>query len=263
MSRTLPIAVLLTLAGASAAIAQEVQPPRFDAARYAPAPALPAPDLAAPDAAMVDRGPDAVAEPRQERSLLRTVLHTVGGAVVGGWVGFVGSQVALSDWDKETNGSFTSQRTAWVAGGVVAGVLGSRLFRGTSSPGAPPMEVIRPRGDRNILTREQIESSGASSVYDLVLSLRKDWLVPRGTQSFRESARGSGSGMGPGAQIATTPGQARVVVYLDDIRIGEVERMREILINDIMEITFVEPHEAAYRYGAGHGHGVIALKTIR
>lgn len=201
------------------------------------------------------------AEQREGRSFAATVLHTVGGALVGGWVGFVGSQVTLSDWDKETNGSFSSQRRAWVAGGMVVGILGSRLIGGASAPGRPVMEVRRPGSSRNLLTREQIESSGASNVYDLVLSQRKEWVVPRGTNSFQETARGSGSGMGADAKLVSTPGQAAVVVYLDDSRLGEIERMRELMINDIMEIRFIEPQEAAYRYGSGHSHGVIHLRT--
>ena len=227
MTRSLPIVLLLSLAAPSLATAQE--PPE--------------------------------AERREGRSLLATVLHTVGGAVVGGWVGFVGSQVTLSDWEKETNGSFSSERRAWVAGGMVVGILGSRLIGGTSAPGRPVMEVRRPASSRNVLTREQIEGSGASNVYDLVLTERKEWVVPRGTNSFQESARGSGGGMGPAARLSSTPGQAAVVVYLDDVRLGEIERMREIMINDIMEIRFIEPQEAAYRYGSGHSHGVIHLST--
>lgn len=215
--------------------------------------------MAAPSMSAAQEAP--VPEQREERSVLTTVLHTVGGAVVGGWVGFVGSQVTLSDWEKDTNGSFSSQRRAWVAGGMVLGVLGSRLIGGTTAPRSPVMEVRPPASSRNVLTRAQIETSGATSVYDLVLSERKEWVVPRGTNSFQESARGSGSGMGADARLISTPGQAAVVVYVDDVRLGEIERMREIMINDIMEIRFIEPQEAAYRYGSGHSHGVILLKT--
>ena len=154
------------------------------------------------------------------------------------------------------------ERAAWVAGGMALGILGSRLIGRTYAPGAPSLEVQRPRSSRNVLTRAQIESSGATNVYELVHTMRKDWLVPRGVNSFKESARGSGAGFGPAAQLSATPGKAAVVVYMDDMRLGEIERMRELLINDVMEIRFIEPQEAAYRYGSGHSHGVILLRTV-
>ena len=269
MNRHLPILLVASLAVPTLGAAQQAPERQFDAARYVAAPALSDLVEAAPLAratvvpmsAREAAGPQSHAVERRKRSFVGTVLHTLGGAVVGGWVGFVGSQVALSDWEKETNGSFSSERRAWVAGGMLVGILGSRLVGTTSNPGAPGVEMRRPRSERNVLTREQIESSGATSVYELVLSMRKEWLVPRGVNSFQESARGSGSGMGPGAQMNVQAGQPTVVVYMDANRIGEVDRMREIMINDIMEIEFIEPQAAVYRYGSGHAHGVILLKT--
>lgn len=267
MSRSLPILVALSLAAPQALAGQEASH-RFDAARHVPAAAVtppgiipPAPAPAAASAAADAR--EGVEQQRQGRSFLSSLLHTMGGALVGGWVGYVGSQVTLSDWEKEHNSAFNGERAAWVAGGAVVGILGSRLIGGTRAPGAPTLEVQRPRSGRNVLSREEIESSGAVNVYELVNSTRHDWLVPRGVNSIRESARGSGTGFGPEAQLSSTPGKASVVVYLDDLRVGEIERMREFLVNDIQEIRFIEPQEAAYRYGAGHSHGVILLKTVR
>lgn len=264
MSRLLHLLLLAVLAAPSLVSAQEAPRGRFDAARFVPAPVLPAlevaPVMTGAEAGQSERsGAEAAVDERARRSFLSTVLHTLGGAVIGGWVGFVGSQVALSDWDKDTNSQFSTERKTWVAGGMVLGVLGSRLMGGSSSAPAirPGVEVRRPRTSRNVLTREEIVASGANTVYELVTTQRKEWLVTRGTNSIRETARG----VGAGRTLTVTPGQAAVVVYMDDIRIGEVERMREFLITDIMEVEFIEPNVAAYRYGSGHSHGVILLKT--
>lgn len=259
--RSLPLVLLTALALPAPTTAQQQATDRFVAARFTPAPALPPAPVGAELATEVTRAERAVAaDAAPARSFFRRALHLVGGALVGGWVGYVGSQVALSDWEKETNSSFNDQRSAWVAGGVVVGLLGSRLIGGTTAPGRPVVDV-RPSGGRNVLTREQIITSGASSIFDLVSTQRREWLVTRGTNSFRESPRGSGGGMGPGASLNVEPGKATVVVYMDDIQLGGVEQMRNILISDIMEVRFIEPREAVVRYGSGHAHGVILLKT--
>ncbi len=257
MSRSLPLVVLALMALPAATAAQQAAA-RFDAARFAPPSVVPTAEPTAEPTARDGSVTDARAS---ERSFLTRALHFVGGAVVGGWLGYVSSQVALSDWEKETNSSFNEERSAWVAGGMIVGMLGSRLIGTTSTPRRPAVDVQRPRGERNVIEREQIASSGASSVYDLVTTLRREWLVTRGTNSMRESPRGAGGGIGPGASMQVAPGKATVVVYMDDIELGPVETMRDILINDIMEIEFIEPREATYRYGSGHTHGVILLKT--
>lgn len=260
MHRPLTLAACLSLLMPAAGTAQELSA-RFRssaspaAAGFAGTTApLRAAESVEPQSLEETRGPE-------DRSFLATALHTLGGALVGGWVGYVGSQVALSDWEKSSNGAFADERSRWVAAGMVVGIIGSRLIGGTAPPGPGSGEVLRPRPDRNVLGRTQIASAGARNVYELISTLRKEWLVPRGTNSFRETARGVGSGMGGGARLQSTPGQASVVVYMDGVRLGEIERMREILTDGIMEIRFIEPQEAAYRYGAGHTHGVILLNT--
>lgn len=278
MIRPLPILLLAVVALPAAATAQErassrfddaALAPRLDGAHFATTSPLPFTSMAAPsDAApgpvrerVGSRSFAAARTADGERSFLAKTLHLVGGAIVGGWVGYVGSQVALSDWEKETNGSFTEQRSAWVAGGMLMGLLGSRLIGGTTAPRSG-VDVLRPtRGGRNVITREDILASGAQSVFDLVTTLRREWLITRGTNSFGESPRGSGGGMGPGASIQVTPGQPKVIVYLDQVELGGIETTQDILTNDIMEIEFVEPREAVLRYGSGHTHGVIVLKT--
>ena len=261
MIRTSRFASLLLLLSTGALSAQEASH-RFDGALHSPAVLVAgAPADSERPAPAAPRAADESAERPAGRSFLSTALHTLGGALVGGWVGYVGSQVALSDWEKTHNGSFTSERSAWVAGGMVVGMIGSRLFGPTRAPVPGGIEVRRARSDRNILDRETIVSSSADNVYELVVTLRRDWLTTRGTNSIRESPQGSGSGFGPGAQITVTPGKETVVVYMDDIRLGHVDEMRKIMTADVQEIEFIEPHEAAYRYGAGHTHGVILLKT--
>ena len=189
---------------------------------------------------------------------LNRVLHTLGGALVGGWVGYVGAQVALSDWEKETNSSFRDQRLRWVAGGMAVGMVGSWVIGGTRSP--RPALPASPRGpgvDRTRIARAEIAGSDAADAYELVASLRPEWLRSRGVQSWAESTRGTADEDGAVVQ----PGRDRILVYMDDRRLGGVDELRSIAPSDLDHLEFIGPREATYRYGSGHTHGVILLST--
>lgn len=190
------------------------------------------------------------------------VVHAIGGALVGGWVGFVGAQVVHSDWDKSSNSALSSQRSAWVAGGAAIGILGSWLIGETGTPGPGPMDVQpQPMRGRNVITAKQIAESGAMNAYELINTLRKDWLQTRGTNSWGESARGSGSGSGGGAAMTVVPGRDKVIVYYDGIRLGGVDDMREIPVEPLTSVQFFDGRQATMRFGSGHAHGAILLST--
>lgn len=167
--------------------------------------------------------------------------HTIGSAMVGGWVGWVGAQVAVSDWEKAENGDLREQRTEWVAGGAVAAVVLSRLLDFSSRPSAvrPELPPLR-EGRSNHLTRAEIQSVGGTSAYDAVRALRQQWLDIRGVTRPRDEGR---------------------VVYLDDVRLGGVETLREVAAWTLHSMELLSVGEAAVRYGGGHPHGVIQLWT--
>lgn len=259
MRATLPTAAVLLLATAGTAAGQRLVSPRFQAAERAP-------DAFAPSAATpAPTTEDPRDEPRVREGggllSFSSVVHAIGGAIVGGWVGYVGAQVVKSDWDKENNGSFSHQRSAWVAGGMVIGLLGSRLIGRTSAPRPGPLEVTRPRRNRSVLTAAEIADANVDNAFDLILNLRKEWLVTRGTNSWAESPRGQAEGFGATFQVDIRPGRDRIIVYLDDIRVGGVEDMKEISKDLLTRAEFIDARRATYLYGAGHSHGVIRLSS--
>ncbi len=270
MKRIAFLAVILA-AGAAPLHAQRLAPSRFEAAlpalpALAAVPAVPAtaataaPALgrvAAP-AAHVDRADDEQKEGSSNGLFsFRTLAHVVGGAVVGGWVGYVGAQVARSDWDKESNSALSDQRSAWVAGGAVLGILGSRLIGRTSPPVLGPLQP-RPRADRNVLTTEEIQAASVTDAYDLILNLRKDWLITRGTNSWAETTRGE---IGTGAPPTLTPGRSQIIVYLNGARIGGVDSLRDVNARLLTRAEFLDGRRATQRFGSGHAHGAILLST--
>ena len=111
--------------------------------------------------------------------------------------------------------------------------------------------------DRDMIAMEDIERSGAANVYDLVRSLRPNWLNVRGENSFRESARGSGAG----SNIQVVPGIDMLVVYLDNARLGGVETLRQIPVPSVTSLRYYDAKAATYKWGTGHAHGAILVST--
>lgn len=250
--------ILLALSTLALAVPQEIAPSRFDDARItatslvvedAPVPASEGEGSAA-SAALPHEAPGGGLTWKQ-------IAHRVGGALVGGWLGYVGAQVVRSDWDKKTNGSFRHQRYSWAAAGAVVGVVGSHLLRGTQAP-RPGGPVVPTAARGAHLGSEEIRSSQARTAYELIYNLRMQWLVTRGANSVAESARGEAKG---DFVIKVTPGREKIIVYMDDVRLGGVNEMREIPADFLTWARFLNAQEATLRYGGGHAHGAIQLST--
>jgi hypothetical protein len=94
-----------------------------------------------------------------------------------------------------------------------------------------------PALERNVISQAQLTSNHFRSAYDAVLSLRSNWLV-------RAGVPGSTSG---------------VLVYLDNIRLGEIETLRSINVRTLSYIRYYDSFEASARWGPGHGSGVIYI----
>lgn len=111
------------------------------------------------------------------------------------------------------------------------------LVAGCASAGAGA-----PRMDRNLLTREQILETNRQNAYEVVESLRSNWLRTRGPTSLQ----------GP---------EAVVQVYIDDNRLGGVESLRTINTAMIQFIRWYDGIAATGRWGLDHGAGVIYVST--
>jgi len=100
-----------------------------------------------------------------------------------------------------------------------------------------------PRVQRNILTYEMAVETRTTNAYDVVMALRSNWLLTRGVDSF------------------SNPGQ--VLVYFNNTRLGGVETLRAISLNQIGYIQYFDGTDAAGIWGLDHGHGVIAVSTLQ
>ena len=98
------------------------------------------------------------------------------------------------------------------------------------------------RMDRNLLTREQILETNRQNAYEVVESLRSNWLRTRGPTSL-------------------TSQDAQVQVYIDDNRLGTVETLRTIATSMVQYIRWYDGIAATGRWGLDHGAGVIFVST--
>jgi hypothetical protein len=94
---------------------------------------------------------------------------------------------------------------------------------------------------RDVITQEEIEASNATNVYDLVASLRGDYLKDRGMISIKTNTR------------------ERAVVFLNDQEYGVAETMRNIPKGRISEVRYIAGVDAVNRFGAQYGGGIIML----
>ncbi|MGD8321007.1 MAG: hypothetical protein PVJ02_11140 [Gemmatimonadota bacterium] len=119
-----------------------------------------------------------------------------------------------------------------------AAVLFAVLVLAACAPAASPGAA---RPSANLITRAEIDEAGPSSAYDLVQKLRPIWLRKRGNTSLSQDTD--------------------VVVYLDGVRMGNREALRDISTTDIRSLEFMDARRATARFGEGHVAGAILVRT--
>ena len=182
--------------------------------------------------------------PSADHSALHVALYTVGGAIVGGWAGYVGAQVAWSDW-RDAPGRSNQRLRFSVAGaaiGLVAGVL-----IGSHTPAAAPSVPPASTPAQRAITEEEIRASAARSLSQLLRERRPQWLRSRGVDVLT-----------PSRDAVQAPG---VRVYLNGELLGGLDTLDEVSIDAVTRIEFLEAAAAMLRWGAGNGDGAILLRT--
>jgi hypothetical protein len=189
---------------------------------------------------------------------VRGITHYFGGALLGGWIGFVGAQVTHSDWERQTAGQLREQRATWAIAGATAGLIAARLLpSSTPTPVALPERGFAPPS-RTRLDPEDIRNAGAANALELIRGLRPEWLVTRGINSWRETPQGSGSGRNV---VITRPADPTILVYLNGFRLGGIDKLQEVTTQVLSSVEYLDPHSAVLRFGGSAAHGAILLTT--
>jgi len=98
-------------------------------------------------------------------------------------------------------------------------------------------------GDRDTITEDEIASSSAVNAYEAVQRLRGNFLSNRG----KTTILGKSSPM--------------PVVYLDGVRYGEVQSLRNISATQVQAIHLYRAYDAQQKYGNDVMGGVIEVTT--
>jgi hypothetical protein len=98
------------------------------------------------------------------------------------------------------------------------------------------------RGNRNLITRAEVESSTQPNALALVHALRPTWFMHRGQESM---ALGQG-----------------VDVYVDGLR-QDRGMLAQMPLSQVQQIEFLSPTEATFRFGTQEGSGAILVTTRR
>ncbi len=101
------------------------------------------------------------------------------------------------------------------------------------------------------ITTEEIRASRRANALELVQALRPQWLRKRSSTTSLRRARVSHSG------------PDEVLAYLDGQRLGTVESLRSIPVDDVEMIRHYSASGAQQRFGDGHPNGVIEIITRR
>lgn len=189
-------------------------------------------------------------------------LRGVAGGAVGAWLGFFAAKVRLSDWDEASHGpaAHRTKNRYTITGAAIGLAAGTLLHIGTSCGRAarPAGPTISDQALHNPITAEEITRSGINgNVYELVYSLRRPWLNLRGIDALTEGPEI----LNVDGQSIELDGEPRLMVYLDNAKLGSVEQLRTLPIGGVVAVRYFTGSEATYRWGAGHGHGVIQVLT--
>jgi len=110
------------------------------------------------------------------------------------------------------------------------------------SPGA--RYSARPRASSDFLSTEELRGvTSSADAYSTIQRLRPHWLRARHTSLTQD------------AEVAQ--------VYVDGIRLGLVEVLREIPLNTISYMEYLDGITATQRFGTDHGGGAILITTMR
>ncbi len=102
-----------------------------------------------------------------------------------------------------------------------------------------------PSRRRNQITREEIAQIQVTSAYEAIQQLRPEFFRSRGVRSMA-----SGD-----ASVAA--------VYVDGVRQGGLEALRNIPKETVEDIRYLSATDATTQFGTGHAGGAILVRTRR
>lgn len=186
------------------------------------------------------------------------VLRTGASAAIGAFVGLVAVKIVNSDWSdaSRTPAGVRAQNRGMAAGALFGAAVGNLPF--LSNACAAPRGVASPVIDRrNIISADEIRKFGPNgTAYELVNTLRKQWLNVRGAELSEAPQVNFETGE------VLREGTPMLVVYLDNARMGDQQQLRSIPLAGVLAVRYYDAAQATLKWGQGHRHGAIQVITM-
>jgi hypothetical protein len=96
--------------------------------------------------------------------------------------------------------------------------------------------------DRSVITQAEIAAVPVTNAYEVIERLRPLYLRSRGETSIN------------------TPGTQYPTVYVDGVRYGDLNSLRNILADHVLDIRYYNGAEAGSRFGLQNTSGVIEVR---
>jgi hypothetical protein len=119
----------------------------------------------------------------------------------------------------------------------------TRAAAAPAAPATPAAEAPRPRRNRNEITRADMVEKGARNVYDGIRMLHSAWLRPSRSLS------------------SSTQQNPVVAVYRDGSLVGGTSTLRDMSVDSVGRVEYVEPADAVQRFGTDAAGGAIVVHT--
>ena len=123
-----------------------------------------------------------------------------------------------------------------------------------SSPASQAPRPSGPSASSTLITEQEIAKGSYANALEIVESLRPSMLRGRGTTMTADQPTGLSTN-----QMSSV----NVVVFQDDVRLGEPSRLAGIPTVAVREIRFINGRDATTRWGTGVSSGVIQVITKR
>ena len=99
--------------------------------------------------------------------------------------------------------------------------------------------------DNSVLTADELWNATETNLFDLIRARRPMWMRSQKPTTIRAD------------------GDPGMIVYLDNVRLGGLEMLRQFAPNSVMAVRYFSPSAAQARFGPGHLNGAIQLSSRR
>lgn len=102
-----------------------------------------------------------------------------------------------------------------------------------------------PRRSPSVLTADEMAELPVITAYDAIQRMRPQWLSHRSSPT------------------ASNPRPDVPIVYMDGVRWGEAYDLRNVRVENIESMRYLNSRDATNRFGIGHTGGAILVTTVQ